>query len=256
MFVRLVIVFIIATAVYAALRMLLASKRLSVRQFFAVYVGVLVALILMYLGLTGRLSPIFAILGIALPFLSRILTWLPKGFQAFSLYKVMQNFLGGTPGSAPSPGQKSELNTRFIHMELFHDSGQMDGDVLEGQFRDARLSDLSFVQLQALCDECRVDHDSLSVLEAYLDREHDGWRGTADKADDSSTGGSSQGDLTERQAYDILGLDPSASRDEVIMAHRRLMQKMHPDRGGSTYLAARLNEAKSLLLEKLGKGHD
>lgn len=253
MLVRLVIVFIIASAVYAALRMLLGSKRLSVRQFFAVYIGVLAALVMMYLGLTGRLNPLFAILGIALPFLSRILTWLPRGFQAFSLYKVMQNFLGGTPGSSSGTGQKSELNTRFIHMVLFHDTGQMDGEVLEGQFRDARLSDLTLAQLQELCDECRVDHDSLSVLEAYLDREHDGWRGAAGARDDSSAGGPGHGDLTERQAYEILGLAPSASRDEVIMAHRRLMQKMHPDRGGSTYLAARLNEAKSLLLEKLGK---
>jgi hypothetical protein len=253
MMIRLVIVFIAATALYAALRMLLGSKRLSVRQFFAVYLGVLMAIVLVYLGVTGRLHPLFAVIGFALPFLSRILTWLPRGVQAFGLYRMIQNFLGGAPTSASKSGQKSELNTRFVHMILFHDTGRMDGNVIEGQFKDARLSDLTLDQIQLLCEECRVDHDSLSVLEAYLDREHPNWRDSAGGSTDQPGDAGSDSNLTERQAFEILGLDQSATRDEVIKAHRRLMQRMHPDRGGSTYLAARLNEAKSLLLDKLGK---
>ena len=55
--------------------------------------------------------------------------------------------------------------------------------------------------------------------------------------------------MSEVQAREILGLGPDPSRDEIIQAHRRLMQKIHPDRGGSTYLAQQLNEAKRILLK-------
>lgn len=59
--------------------------------------------------------------------------------------------------------------------------------------------------------------------------------------------------LSLEEAYQVLGLEAGATREEVIEAHRKLMQKLHPDRGGNDYLAARLNQAKDMLLEHLGK---
>ncbi|MCY4533430.1 MAG: DnaJ domain-containing protein [Gammaproteobacteria bacterium] len=250
---RLVIAFIIAVAVFAVLRITLRGKSLSVRQFMQIYFLVLIGLMLLYLGLTGKLHPLFVVLGVALPFLMRLLTWIPRVLQLFSIFRFLRGFVPtGSPQSSPSgQGRISDINTRFLHMVLFHDSGMMDGEVLAGKFSGSKLSMMELEELLELLEECRVDADSLHVMEAFLDREHKDWRDHVDSpresppfADDS---------MSERQAYEILGLNTDASRDDVIQAHRRLMQKLHPDHGGSTYLAARINEAKSMLLNKLGK---
>lgn len=96
------------------------------------------------------------------------------------------------------------------------------------------------------------DEDSARLLETYLGRRFGGsWRAD-DEADSEGAhaggNGNAGGPLTENEALDILGLEPGASRDEIIKAHRRMMQKLHPDHGGSNYLAARINEAKECLL--------
>lgn len=160
--------------------------------------------------------------------------------------------------AAPRSGQASSVETAWLAMRLDHDSGAMEGEVRAGRFAGRRLADLPLTDLLALRDECRAaDPDSVALLEAYLDRVHGAaWRGEAEAgadpagADQDARGRARSGfaGMTREEAYEILGLEPGAGPEAVKEAHRRLMQNYHPDRGGSTYLAAKINQAKDLLL--------
>jgi hypothetical protein len=137
-------------------------------------------------------------------------------------------------------------------MELDHDTGEMDGSVLAATFAGRRLNSLDEASLQQLLNECRAgDPDGVRLLEAYLDRRYPHWRSAAhDEEQVRAESKVSSGAMTEEEAYQILGLQPGASLDEIRQAHRALMKKLHPDQGGSTYLAARVNQAKELLLRR------
>ena len=133
-------------------------------------------------------------------------------------------------------------------MVLFHDTGMMDGTILDGQFINEKLSQLELTQLYDLLNEIGQDADSYNLLTAYLDREYEGWQAGGHEKKSPPI----NGDMTEKQALDILGLDGNASRDDIIQAHRRMIQKVHPDRGGSTYLAIKINAAKDTLIQIRG----
>src|SRR5919202_905955 len=151
----------------------------------------------------------------------------------------------------PSPGRRSAARSAWLDMTLDHDSGAVEGRVLQGRFAGAALSDLGPEALAALHAELRGDPDSLRLFEAYLDRRQPGWR--EDLKRDSAAGprGPARSRaLTEEEAYEVLGLRPGAGEAEIRQAHRALMKRVHPDQGGSTYLAARINEAKDILLRK------
>ncbi|GAB5469838.1 MAG: DnaJ domain-containing protein [Rhodospirillales bacterium] len=145
---------------------------------------------------------------------------------------------------------KSTVRTRFFAMRMDHQSGHVDGEVLQGAFEGRLLSELSLAELQALRGDVSGDPQSLALIEAYLDRRDDSWRGEAGAAGGSRAygQGADGGVMTHEEAYEILGLEPGATPDEIRQAHRRLMQKLHPDAGGSDWLAAKLNAAKDLLL--------
>ncbi len=151
--------------------------------------------------------------------------------------------------AGPSGGQTSRIETAYIRVTLDHDTGGLAGDVLAGRFRGRQLSSLALAELLELLAECRA-HDSQSVplLETYLDREHGAdWRGGEEPSAEQA-GGAGSGAMSRAEAYQILGLQPGAATEEIKDAHRRLMLKLHPDRGGSTYLAAKINRAKDVLL--------
>jgi hypothetical protein len=147
-----------------------------------------------------------------------------------------------------STGQSSRVRTGFLEMELDHDTGAMRGRVLAGSHQGASLDALDRTTVLNLLSE--FDDDSRNLLAAYLDRREPGWREHAQR-DPGAGGGArkaSAGKMTEEEAYQILGVAPGASTEEITRAHRSLMKKLHPDQGGTTYLAARVNEAKDVLL--------
>ena len=136
-------------------------------------------------------------------------------------------------------------------MTLDHDSGEMDGIVLAGRFEGSTLSQMSLEDLLRLTEDFGSDEESLRLLESYLDRAHPGWREDIDEGSGKRSGPPPRtGGMSTNEAYEILGLKPGASDTEIRAAHRRLMMQVHPDRGGSGALAAKINEAKDLLLGK------
>jgi hypothetical protein len=164
--------------------------------------------------------------------------------------------LGWIPGAATfgqrtqkTAGQVSRVRSAFVEMELDHDTGRMRGRILAGRYEGTSLDALDVATIIGFLSE--VDEESRLLLAAYLDRRQPGWRehaqGDAAAGRERST---RRGPVTEEEAYQILGLQPGASIEEITRAHRNLMKKLHPDQGGSTYLAARVNEAKEVLLRR------
>jgi hypothetical protein len=147
-----------------------------------------------------------------------------------------------------SGGQASRVRTAFLEMELDHDTGRMNGRVLAGGHQGASLDELDRAILIKLLSE--IDDDSRDLLAAYLDRREPGWREEARRDAGADARQASSGKMTEQEAYQILGLQPGASPKEISRAHRSLIKKLHPDQGGTTYLAARINEAKDVLLRR------
>jgi DnaJ-domain-containing protein 1 len=95
------------------------------------------------------------------------------------------------------------------------------------------------------------DDESRNLLDAYLDRRFARWREDAQRDTAAGSGrNAAGGKMTDEEAYQILGLQPGASLDDITRTHRALMKKIHPDQGGTTYLAARVNEAKDTLLRR------
>jgi DnaJ-domain-containing protein 1 len=133
-------------------------------------------------------------------------------------------------------------------MELDHDSGSMRGRVIAGRHQGVELERLDVETLISMFSE--IDEESRALLAAYLDRRDPSW---SEHAQADATAGrrtTASGKMSEQEAYQILGLEPGASADDIGRAHRTLMKKLHPDQGGSTYLAARINEAKEILLRR------
>ncbi len=173
---------------------------------------------------------------------------LPLAFFGMSLLGWLPVDMFGLQGRK-SPGQTSRVRASFVEMELDHDSGAMRGRVLAGRYQGESLETLDTTTLVSLLSE--FDEESRALLMAYLDRRDARWREHAQAGAAAGQGGAARaGKMTKEEAYQILGLQPGASAEEIGRAHRTLMKKLHPDQGGSTYLAARVNEAKDVLLRR------
>lgn len=157
-------------------------------------------------------------------------------------------------GRPKGPGV-SRVRSAMIEMELDHATGAMSGTILVGPQEGRLLDTLTRSACEDLYRQCLVDDpDGARLLEAYLDRRFSGWRQAGEGDDDAGGGGTRtrarNAAMSEDEAYEVLGLRKGASREDISRAHRTLMKKLHPDQGGSTNLAARVNEAKDVLMRR------
>jgi hypothetical protein len=179
------------------------------------------------------------------------------GLGGFALWLLKISY-GSPLGLFKSAGGRefakaSCVRSAMIEMELDHATGRMRGTILAGPDEGKLLNALTRPQCEALhrlC--CRDDPEGARLLEAYLDRRFAGWRSTDDQRRDAGTAeaGRRPGAMSKDEAYEVLGLQKGASREEVVRSHRSLMKKLHPDHGGTTDLAARVNEAKDVLMRR------
>ena len=164
------------------------------------------------------------------------------------LFPFLAQLRQQSAGAQASGSGQSTVKTRTLAMHLEHDSGALSGEVLAGPWEDWRLGEMDREQLAALRRWCAAeDPEAVQLLDSYLEQRFPG-----DAPGDGGGGGQPENDgdgtMSRSEALAVLGLGETASEADIVAAHRRLMQKLHPDRGGNDYLAAKVNEAKDLLL--------
>ena len=186
----------------------------------------------MFLGLRGEI-------GIAMPlgaFGLGLLGWVPFGPAGFS---------ERTRKAAARPRACARPFWKWRSITI---PARCAGTFWPAAIKGAALESLDVKTLVDLLAE--VDDESRALLMPYLDRRDARWREYAQGDAAAGRAAASSGKMSEQEAYQILGLEPGASADDIGRAHRTLMKKFHPDQGGSTYLAARINEAKEILLRR------
>ncbi|HZH51584.1 MAG TPA: DnaJ domain-containing protein [Microvirga sp.] len=168
------------------------------------------------------------------------------GWSGIDLPGLLRRSSGGTAG------RFSRIRSAMIEMDIDHATGAMDGMVLAGGLAGRRFSSLDRGSLGRLYEECSaLDPEGTALLEEYFDRRFAGWREYAQGDRDTRTRVHAHaGVMTKEEAYQVLGLQPGASLDEIQKAYRTLMKKLHPDQGGTAYLAARVNQARETLLSR------
>ena len=198
-------------------------------------IGVIVGVGLFFL-FTGRLAWAVMALPALLPWFMRLRS-LARAAKAFSRMA----------GGYRSSNQTSDVETPTLRMTLDHASGEMRGEVLRGPFAGRHLEEMSEPELIQMLNSClNDDEDAARLVESYLDRRHPSWR---DQEQHAEGAGSSGATMDRSEAYKVLGLEEGAGESLIKEAHRRLIAGLHPDHGGSDYLAAKINQAKDVLLK-------
>ena len=241
---RLLALFLLPIMAFFAAKSISQKFSLTARQNQVLFLIMAALLIVAVLIAMGRLPAqfILAPLGGLGAFLIRFLPTLMR------LLPFWQMVMTRRAASQPKRnGQTSTIRTEFLEMVLDHDSGEMAGTVLKGQHNGHHLSDMTLETLLSLMLECQFDSDSQQVLEAYLDRHHENWREQA-SATSRVPPSDAEAPMSRQLALEILGLTDTASEADILHAHREMMRRLHPDRGGSDYLAKKINAAKDYLI--------
>jgi hypothetical protein len=198
-----------------------------------------------FLAATGRMHWFGAAFTALLVFARQVLPLILRFFPMLVSLRGKSAPTGG-PSGGPSGGQTSTVETALLRMHLHHDSGALQGEVLKGAFTGWRLADMDRQQLEQLFAYCgREDADSQQLLDSYL---HQRFPGEAAFGRQPQSGTGSAHSMGRAEALAVLGLQDGATAEEIVAAHRKLIQKLHPDRGGNDYLAAQVNRAKDILL--------
>ena len=231
---------ILAIAIIAAI--VYVTKRINrlppkARRKAFVQLGLtLTVLFVLFLTVTGRLHWIGAALTGALVLLRQLLPLIIRFIPTWLSYR------GSSIGSNSS--KTSTVASRFLRMNLDHETGKMSGQVLEGEFEHWELDEMERSQLESLLSYCsKNDPDSARLLESYLTQ-----RFPDESFDNQQSYSESSSQMQRAEALSILGLEGEPDSEAIVNAHRHLMQKLHPDRGGNDYLAAKINQAKDILL--------
>jgi hypothetical protein len=212
----------------------------------AKWIGVTVLLLgIAVLAATGRLGAAFGLLMAFFAWAWRVFHMVNAARQFTGMFRSFG--FGQGLGAGPAAGNSSQVTSAYLNMVLDLSSGAMDGEVTAGTARGRRLGQMTLNDLMALRREVASDPDSERLLDAYLDRAHPDWRETTGAG--PSSGPPAASAMTREEALRILGLKEGASPDEIKAAYRKLMGQLHPDRGGSDYLAAKVNQAKDFLVK-------
>jgi len=206
-------------------------------------------LALLFLAATGRLGWLLPLVGALIAAALRLAPILVQLLIQYApLLRRWQPQQAAAQRTASDGGRNSSyVESHFLRMQLDHTTGEIMGVVLTGLYAGRSLHDLTLEQLSELYGNyVRNDSESASLLKAYLERVHGAsWQ---EQEHEGRTAGHDHGNMTAEEAYRVLGIASGSPREVIIDAHRRLMQKIHPDRGGSDYLAAKINQAKDVLL--------
>lgn len=234
---RLILLVAVVAAIYLLLRRVQAMPPHKRRGEY-IKLGLGIALFAtVVLAATGRLHWVGAALTALLVAARQLLPLLLRYFPMLASLRGQ---------SAPTAGKSSTVETALLRMQLDHDSGELQGEVLQGAFQGWRLADMDRQQLEAFYDWCRgEDADSVRLLASYLEQRFPGEGPFDRQADEQPANAAPMG---RAEALAVLGLQEGASEDDIVAAHRKLIQKLHPDRGGNDYLAAQINQAKDILL--------
>ncbi|MFZ5737798.1 MAG: DnaJ domain-containing protein [Pseudomonadota bacterium] len=222
---------------YTLLQMLRSANPAVLARALKIAGGIVTLAAALFTGVKGELA-------VAIPlglFGAGLLGWTPLQNAGFG------NLGGIFGGGARSRGQASTVRSQYLEMVLDHDSGAITGRVIKGPNAGRSLDEFDLGELATML--AGFDAESCALLESYLDRRFPAWRQNADGDTAGRQRSQASGSkMTAEEAYQILGLQPGAGPDDIGRAHRTLMKKLHPDQGGSTYLAARVNAAKDTLL--------
>ncbi len=198
---------------------------------------IVVLAIVLVLTLMGRLHWLGLALAGILFAIKFLITAFTRGWPLWRMYRKLKGGSG-----------VSRMETASLRMMIDIDKGHMDGEVLDGPFKGQALSSLSRQELDELMDWLGTrEKESRMILRAYLLRR---FAGTGEEEPQRDSAPITRGDMSEQEAWQVLGLKPGASREEIVKAHRALIQRLHPDRGGNDYLAAKVNAAKDLLIDR------
>lgn len=233
-------------------KLLWNNKKTPINSKLVVIAGGVLAAVLLLASFRGMIHPFAALGTMILPFLRRIIGLLPW----LTLFSRFGNPLGGSfsanPfqqfGAANDDNSGSNASTSELSMSLDHESGTIEGEVLQGPYSNRKLSSLSDAEVADLYHSLQ-EEESRRLLESYVERHRPNMGQSEQSTEEQQATNESQ--MTTQRAADILGVEPAATRDEIVAAHRRLIQHLHPDQGGSSYLAAEINEARRILLDNL-----